>query len=71
MYLFYPEIIDHTLIFLFIKKWMLHSSLAYMQLNQISPTVNCTISGIKQKAKNVSPSICLYGSRGRDDTGEC
>jgi hypothetical protein len=39
MSLFYLEIIDHTLIFLFIKKWMLHSLLAYMQLNQTFPTV--------------------------------
>jgi hypothetical protein len=40
MCLFYLEIIDHTLIFLFIKKWMLNSSPAYMQLNQTSPTVD-------------------------------
>ena len=38
MSLFYLEIIHHTWIFLFIKKWMLHTSLAYMQLNQASPT---------------------------------
>ena len=38
MSLFYLEIIDPTSIFLFIKKWMLHSSLAYMQLKETSPT---------------------------------
>jgi hypothetical protein len=38
MSLFYLEIIDHTLLFLFIKKYMLYSSLAYMQLNEKSPT---------------------------------
>ena len=40
MFLFYLEIIDPTFIYFLLKKWMLHSSLAYMQLNQISPTVN-------------------------------
>ena len=43
MSLFYLEIIDHTLLFLSIKKWMLHSSLAYMQLHQTSPTDKCMI----------------------------
>ena len=38
--LFYLEIIGHTLISFFYKKIrMLHSSLAYMQLNETSPNV--------------------------------
>ena len=42
MFLFYLEIIDPTFIYFLWKKWMLHSSLAYMQLNQISPNVLTT-----------------------------
>ena len=49
MSLFYLEIIDPTSIFLFIKKWMLHSSLAYMQLKETSPTVLFTQVGISEK----------------------
>ena len=55
MCLLYLEIIDPTLIFLFIKKWMLHRLLAYMQLNQ---------TGAPQLLKPNSNKRMLFGDGG-------